>query len=117
MSNNGAKKIRKRIRLGITMGDTNGIGPELIIRVLNIPKLKEMFIPVIYGSGKAINVYKKVLRVEKFNYNIIQDPDQAEVKKISLIECNQDLGRVEIGKSTRKAEKLLSRAWKGQLLT
>jgi 4-hydroxythreonine-4-phosphate dehydrogenase len=92
------KKLRKKLRIGITIGDVNGIGPELIVAGLHEIAIKEMFTPVVYGSAKVLNAYRKVLDVEKFSYNVIQKPNQAAPRKLSLIDCIPGFDRVDIGK-------------------
>lgn len=89
-----------KLKVGITMGDAGGIGPELIIRVFQESPLREMFIPIIYGSGKALNFYRKVLSIDKFNYSQIQNPAQAQIKKVNLIDCGSGMDRIEIGLAT-----------------
>lgn len=90
-------KPRKVLRIGITIGDLNGIGPEIVIRAFNETKLKELCTPIIYGSSRVLNVYRKLLHVEKFSYNVVQHPNQATPRKISVIEAVTNGDRVEPG--------------------
>lgn len=90
-------KPRKVLRIGITIGDMNGVGPELIIRAFNETKLKDLCTPIIYGSARVLNHYRKLLRVEKFSYNVVQHPNQAQPKKVSLIDCISNGDRIEPG--------------------
>ncbi|MCB9233817.1 MAG: 4-hydroxythreonine-4-phosphate dehydrogenase PdxA [Bacteroidia bacterium] len=94
-------KIRKTLRIGITIGDIGGIGPELIIRALKEPQLKEMFTPIIYGPAKVLNIYRKVLDVDKFSYNVIQDPSQAPPRKVSVIDPEIRIDEIEIGSPSK----------------
>lgn len=108
-------KNRKVLRIGITIGDVNGIGPELIINAFKNQRLKEICTPIVYGSPRILNVFRKVLSVDKFSYNVIQQPNQAQPRKISVIDCIEDLNdRMEIGRpdaqSGRAAYEALSRA-------
>lgn len=107
-------KIRKRLRLGITMGDIGGIGPELVIRAFQDARLREMATPIVYGSTRVINIFRKVLEVEKFSYNVIERPDQAQNNKVSIIDVISDMERVDIGKASKQggtvAVKALQRA-------
>ncbi|HHG86128.1 MAG TPA: 4-hydroxythreonine-4-phosphate dehydrogenase PdxA [Bacteroidetes bacterium] len=91
-------KARKTLRIGITMGDVNGIGPEFIIRAFQESHLREICTPVVYGSPRALNVYRKILHVDRFSYNVIQEPKQANPRKVSVIDCVNNLERVEAGK-------------------
>lgn len=53
--------INGKIVVGITQGDGNGIGYEVIIKALADTRMSDMFIPVIYGSSKLFGFYKKQL--------------------------------------------------------
>lgn len=95
-----SKNNHDKLRIGITIGDTNGIGPELIIRAFQDQRLKDLCIPIVYGSGKILNIYRKVLNVANFRYSVVQQAGQAHPGRLNLIECVDDADRVEIGKPT-----------------
>lgn len=80
------------------MGDVNGIGPELIIKAFMDNRLRDICIPIVYGSARVINIYRKVLRINKFTYHTVQTPAQAQPGKLNIIECLPGLERIEIGK-------------------
>lgn len=80
------------------MGDVNGIGPELILKTFLDSRVKDLCIPIIYGSSRVINIYRKVMRINKFNYHIINNPREAQPRRLNVIECIPDLERVDIGK-------------------
>ncbi len=92
------------------MGDTGGIGPELAIGILNEYSLREKITPILYGPGRALGIYRKMLQVEKFNYNIIENPGQAQPKKISLIDTGPRIDRMEIGVATQTGGEAAVRA-------
>lgn len=83
------------------MGDANGIGPELILRAFEDSRLRDRCIPIVYGSSRVLNIYRKVLEIEKFRYHVIQNPKQAQFKRLNLIECVEKLDRIDIGKASR----------------
>ncbi len=95
-----SNKDNSRIRIGITLGDVNGIGPELIIQAFQDQYLREIGMPVLYGSGRALQYYRKALDVQKFHYGLIQTPSQAQHRRLNLIECHNDLEKIEPGQST-----------------
>lgn len=86
------------LRVGITMGDVNGIGPELILKTFLDQRVKELCIPIIYGSSRVINIYRKVMKINKFHYSVVKTPAEAQPKRLNVIECIPDLERVDIGK-------------------
>lgn len=95
-------KKRKRPRIGITIGDIGGIGPELIIRAYQDSRLKDLATPIIYGSTRVINIFRKVLEVDRFSYNVVERPDQAANGNVSIIDVVSDMERVDIGKASKQ---------------
>jgi 4-hydroxythreonine-4-phosphate dehydrogenase len=89
------------IKVGITQGDINGIGWEVIIKTFADPGMTELCTPIIFGSNKTCSFHKKTLTgVEDFNYNIIRDPDQALQRKVNLLNVYEEEISIELGKST-----------------
>ena len=65
--------MTRKIVLGITQGDTNGIGYEVIIKALSDARILEMCTPVVYGSSKAFGFYKKQLpEIDNINNYILE---------------------------------------------
>ncbi|PID90400.1 MAG: 4-hydroxythreonine-4-phosphate dehydrogenase PdxA [Bacteroidetes bacterium] len=89
--------------IGITQGDTNGIGYEVMLRALADSQFAEMFIPVVYGSGRALAYYRKVLGLPTTGLNVIQSASQAKPKRINLVECLPDDTIVEMGQPTQQS--------------
>jgi 4-hydroxythreonine-4-phosphate dehydrogenase len=91
-----------KLKIGITQGDINGIGYEVILKTLSDPRVTGNHTPIIYGSPKVLAYYKKA-----FNNNIptvtINNADEAKSRTINIINCNSEDIRVEIGKSTEMA--------------
>jgi len=88
------------VRIGITMGDINGIGPEVIIKALRNPKILDYCIPVIYGSGKVISYYKNIVKGDEFVYHQARSGDKLQQGKIYVINCWQENVTIAIGKIT-----------------
>jgi 4-hydroxythreonine-4-phosphate dehydrogenase len=84
--------------LGITIGDYNGIGAEVIMKTLSDVRILKSCKPVIYGSSKIFLKYKKILQLENFNFHQINSIEQAQDKKINLLNCWEDNLEVEAGK-------------------
>ena len=93
-------KERKKIRIGITHGDINGIGCELILKTLSDARILELFTPVIYSSPKVIAYYRKALGLSNLNTYSVRSADEAHDDRINVVNCITDELRVEIGKST-----------------
>ena len=92
-----------RIRIGITHGDINGIGYEVIIKTLMDPRVIESCIPIVYGSPKVAAYHRKALNVSNFSFNQVNHPSEANAKRANIIDCLDDNVRVELGKSTEHA--------------
>jgi 4-hydroxythreonine-4-phosphate dehydrogenase len=88
------------IRVGITHGDINGIGYEVIMKTLLDPRILEMCIPIIYGSPKVAAYHRKALNINNLSLNHIRSTKEAHSKKAHIINCIDDNVRVELGKST-----------------
>jgi 4-hydroxythreonine-4-phosphate dehydrogenase len=89
-----------KIVVGITQGDINGIGYEVIIKTLSDSRIYDFCIPVVYGSPKVAAYHRKALNLENFSFNTIRGAEEASPKRASIINCTDDSVRVELGKST-----------------
>ena len=87
------------LRVGITIGDVNGIGPEIIIKALKDNRVLTDFTPVIYASSKVISFYKRILNVQDFNYNSCKTADEVQSKKINLVNVWNDEFEIKPGES------------------
>jgi 4-hydroxythreonine-4-phosphate dehydrogenase len=87
----------RKLRIGITIGDLNGIGPEVLMKAFTDQRFRDLCIPVVYGSARVINIYRKILDLDKFNYQVVPNPGQARPGRVNLIDCIPDIDRVEIG--------------------
>src|SRR5215216_308241 len=73
--------------IGISCGDINGIGPEIIIKTFADHRVLEYCTPVIFASGKLINFYRKSMPDVHFNYQIIKDFSRIHHKQINIFSC------------------------------
>ena len=94
---------RDKIVIGISQGDINGIGYEVIIKTLMEPRILEMCTPIVYGSPKVAAYHKKALNIETINFNHIRSANEADSRKVNIINCIDDNIRVELGKSSEMA--------------
>jgi 4-hydroxythreonine-4-phosphate dehydrogenase len=85
---------------GISHGDINGIGYEVIIKTLMESMINDICIPVVYGSPKVAAYHRKALNINNFSFNNIRSAEEANPKKANMINCLDDNIRVELGKST-----------------
>ena len=95
----------KKPRIGITIGDINGIGPEVIIKALSHDHISREAYPIIYGSSKAMGYHKNIVKSNSFNFVNISRTDKAPDNKVSLINCWQDSVTINLGEPTEEGGK------------
>ena len=91
---------KKALVAGISHGDINGIGYEVIIKALSDPSINDFCTPVVYGSPKVAAYHRKALNISNFSFNNIRSVEEAHSRKANMINCLDDNTRVELGKST-----------------
>lgn len=94
--------IDNKIVVGITQGDINGIGYEVIIKTLSDTRINEFCVPVVYGSPKVAAYHRKALNMENFSFNQIREISEANSKRSNIINCMDENVRVELGKNTEQ---------------
>ena len=92
-----------KFKIGITQGDTNGIGWEIILKALADPRMTELFTPVVYGSPKAAAYYRNTLaQTEPVQFNAVTSARDARRGKVNLGACG-DTEQIEPGKASAEA--------------
>lgn len=89
-----------KIIVGITQGDINGIGLEVVLKTLMEPGITELFTPVLFSSQKTVSYYRKVLGFEEFSFNPLKDFTQVNHKKANVFLCYDEEVNIEMGKAT-----------------
>lgn len=95
--------INNKPVIGITIGDVNGIGPEIIIKLLSDDRIYDMCTPVIYGSTRVLSYYKKALNNNRFSYGHLKDWDQLFEKQANVVSCIDEQPEINMGAETEKA--------------
>ena len=93
-------------KIGITHGDINGIGYEVIMKALSDPKIVEVCTPIVYGLAKVSNYYRKILEMNDFTFQFIKNAQQFSPKKPNLINLRDDEIKISMGESSDFAGKL-----------
>ena len=92
-----------KFKIGITQGDTNGIGWEVILKALADPRMTELFTPVVYGSPKAAAYYRNTIaEIEAFSFNPVASAAEARRGKANLVACGETAD-IAPGKPTPEA--------------
>ncbi|MBR1574440.1 MAG: 4-hydroxythreonine-4-phosphate dehydrogenase PdxA [Bacteroidales bacterium] len=98
--------INNKLVVGISQGDGNGIGYEVIIKSLADARTLDAFTPVIYGSSKIFGFYRKQLHnIDQLDTYVITSAKDAKFKKINIVNCLPETVYVEPGQSTPEAAK------------
>lgn len=94
MGSNGSNLIK----IAITMGDFNGIGPEIIIKTLRHPRILDYCIPVVYGSGKVLSYFKNVVKGDDFMFYQARSNEKLAPGKVYVVNCWQENVTITLGK-------------------
>lgn len=98
--------MSKKLVVGITQGDGNGIGYEVIIKALADERMLDLCTPVIYGSSKIFGFYKKQIHnIEQINTNVINSAKDVHHKRVNIVNCLPENVFVEPGQSTPESAK------------
>lgn len=81
-----SNEIQKPV-IGFSCGDINGIGTELIIKTLGDARILEFCTPVIFGSNKTINFYRKALPDINFAFSPAKELTRLNVKQVNIFNC------------------------------
>ena len=93
-----------KIRIGITQGDINGVGYEVILKTFSDPTMLELCTPIIYGSPKVAAYHRKALDVQA-NFSIVNTASEAGYNRLSVVNCTDDEVKVEFSKPDPEAGK------------
>ncbi len=93
-----------KIRIGITQGDINGVGYEVILKTFAEPAMLDLCTPIIYGSPKVAAYHRKSLDLNT-NFSIINSAAEASNNKLSVVNCSDDEVKVEFAKPDLEAGK------------
>ena len=85
-------------RIGISIGDLNGVGMELIIKTFSDPDILELCTPIVFGSTKVVSYHRNAIEMRDFNFHIIQNAEDALEGKANLVNCWKEEVKMDFGK-------------------
>jgi 4-hydroxythreonine-4-phosphate dehydrogenase len=97
--------MSNKIKIGISIGDVNGIGLEVIIKTLMDNRILEYCTPIVYGHTKVASFHRKTMDTLDFNFNVINSPGEANEKRANMINCWEEDVRIELGMTTENGGK------------
>lgn len=89
--------MSEKLKIGITTGDVNGIGLEVIIKSLMDNRVLEFFTPIVYGNTKVASFHRKAIGIQDFSFHVINSADQANPKRANMINCWQEDVKITLG--------------------
>lgn len=92
--------IQQKPVIGISIGDLNGIGPELILKTFSDTRILDHCTPVIFASSKVINFYRKSFADIPFNFQILKDLTRINHRQINVLNCWEEEVAVNAGQLT-----------------
>jgi 4-hydroxythreonine-4-phosphate dehydrogenase len=93
------------IKVGISLGDINGIGPEVVLKSLMDSRILSGCTPVIYASTKTLNTLRKSFQGEEMFFNACKDATEARRKKINVVQVWHEEPLIEYGKNNETGGK------------
>jgi len=94
-----------KLKVGISIGDINGIGLEIIIKTLADSMIYNYCTPVVYGHTKVASFYRRVTEVSELNFNVIDHPSKAQHKRPNMINCWEEDVKIEPGLPNKEVGK------------
>ncbi|MBU2019927.1 MAG: 4-hydroxythreonine-4-phosphate dehydrogenase PdxA [Bacteroidetes bacterium] len=85
------------IKVGITFGDINGIGPEVVIKALSDNRILQGCTPILYGSAKTLSAHKKTISGEELMFTSCSDASEAIRKKVNVVQIWDEEPVIEFG--------------------
>lgn len=94
-----------KLRIGITHGDTNGVGYEVIMKCFSSPDMLDLATPIIYGSSKIMNYHRKALGLQATQINTTRNASYIKDNAINVVEVINEEVKIELGQNSKQAGK------------
>ncbi len=92
---------KKLLKVGISIGDLNGIGTEIILQTFADKRMFKQCVPIIYGTVQVINEHIKSLGLPDIKINEIEKAEQAKEGVLNVFKCWDDKVSIELGKENK----------------
>tara|TARA_B100001758_G_C18384706_1_gene599364 strand:- start:28 stop:1074 length:1047 start_codon:yes stop_codon:yes gene_type:complete len=94
-------KPKKKIKVGISIGDLNGIGIEVILKTFKDNRMMDFCTPIIFGSSKVMSQHRKALGIQDFSFNMITTINDAHSKKVNLLNIWKEDININLGEPSK----------------
>ncbi len=89
--------MSEQLKIGISIGDVNGIGLEVIIKTLMEAEVYKYCTPIVYGHTKVASFHRKAADIHEFIFQVVPDASQAHSGKPNMINCWEEDVKIELG--------------------
>jgi len=89
-----------KIKVGISIGDLNGIGMEVIIKTFKDSRMIDFCTPIVFGSNKVASIHRKAIELQDFNFHTINTISEAKANKVNLLNCWKEDIEINFGAAT-----------------
>ncbi|MFI5160824.1 MAG: 4-hydroxythreonine-4-phosphate dehydrogenase PdxA [Sphingobacteriales bacterium] len=89
--------MSEKLKIGISVGDVNGIGLEVIIKTLADAKILDYCTPIVYGQTKIASFHRRTIEGNELNFQVIDHPNQAQHRKANMINCWEEDVKIDLG--------------------
>lgn len=86
-----------KVKIGISIGDVNGIGLEVILKTFAENKMLDYCTPIIYGHTKVASFHRKALHMNDLVFNVINQPADANPRKVNMVNCWEEDVKIDLG--------------------
>lgn len=94
-----------KLKIGVSIGDINGVGLEVIIKTFADPRMLNYCTPVVYGNTKIASYYRKIIGLNDFSFNVIQSASLANPKRSNIINCWEEDVKITPGEANETGGK------------
>lgn len=98
--------MSKPVKIGISLGDCNGIGLEIIMKTFQDNRMLGLCTPIVYGKPKLAAFHRKHLGIADFSFHEIQRAEDANPKRVNLVDISAEEVQVQFGKATPESGNL-----------
>lgn len=95
----------RKLRIGITHGDTNGVGYEVIMKCFTSNDILELCTPIIYGSSKIMNYHRKAIGIPTTQINTTRNAGYVKENALNVVETINEDVKIEMGQPSKQAGK------------
>ncbi|MCO5248278.1 MAG: 4-hydroxythreonine-4-phosphate dehydrogenase PdxA [Chitinophagales bacterium] len=102
-----------KLRVGISIGDIAGIGPEVIMKTFIDDRMFKLFTPILFGNAKVLSFYKKELNIDKIQYNTVKSIQQLSHNSLNIVQVWDEDVEIKPGKPDKKTGELALKSLQG----